>query len=291
MERPLSLLTVHAHPDDESSKGAGTLAKYSDSGVHTVLVCCTGGEEGDILNPAMDRPEVRENMAEVRRQELVAATGIIGFRRVHWLGYRDSGMPDSEANRHPDCFANAEQEEAVERLVRIIRAERPHVIITYPEEQNGYQHPDHLRVYDITAPAWELAGRPDAFPNSGDPWTPLKLYFSAWSRRRVTLTHQKFNELGLESPFDERWFKRPDEDHKITTTINIRGYYHRRLDALRAHATQVDPESKFWFGLPDQVAEELYPQEDFILADARVPTEPTETDLFAGITADAAVAG
>src|SRR5271169_6630296 len=105
------LLAVHAHPDDESSKGPGTVARYHDQGIHTVLVCCTGGEEGEILNPAMDRPEVRENMAEVRRLELEAATSIIGYKEVVMLGYRDSGMPESEANKNPDSFAMAPLDE------------------------------------------------------------------------------------------------------------------------------------------------------------------------------------
>src|SRR5580700_1761771 len=107
------LLTVHAHPDDESSKGAATVARYHDQGVYTVLVCCTGGEEGDILNPAMDRPEVKENIAEFRRLELEASAKIIGYDELIWLGYRDSGMPESEANRNPESFAMAPLEEAV----------------------------------------------------------------------------------------------------------------------------------------------------------------------------------
>src|SRR5213596_4376608 len=105
MGERLCLLTVHAHPDDESSKGAGSVARYHAEGVHTVLVCCTGGEEGDILNPAMDRPEIRDNLHEVRMAELARSAEIIGFDVVEMLGYRDSGMPDSEANARPDCFA------------------------------------------------------------------------------------------------------------------------------------------------------------------------------------------
>jgi len=123
------LLTVHAHPDDESSKGAATVARYHDQGVHTVLVCCTGGEEGDILNPAMDKPEVREDMAETRRAELAAATSIIGYDEVVMLGYRDSGMPDSEANKNPDSFAMAPLDEAVGRLVEVIRRVRPQIMV------------------------------------------------------------------------------------------------------------------------------------------------------------------
>src|SRR5947209_4386426 len=115
----LCLLTVHAHPDDEASKGAGTVARYHEAGVHTVLVTCTGGEEGDILNPAMDRPEVRANIAQIRRGELDRAASIIGYDEVVWLGYRDSGMPDTPANSDPRSFASADLDEAVGRLVSV----------------------------------------------------------------------------------------------------------------------------------------------------------------------------
>src|SRR5215213_1897573 len=135
MSEPLTLLTVHAHPDDESSKGAATVARYHAEGVRCVLVCCTGGEAGDILNPAMDTPEVRERLHEVRMEELAAATAVIGFDEVVLLGYRDSGMPDTPENEDPRCFARADFDEAVGRLVAIIRRTRPQVIITYPDDQ------------------------------------------------------------------------------------------------------------------------------------------------------------
>lgn len=277
------ILTVHAHPDDESSKGAGTIAKYSDAGVRSVLVCCTGGEEGDILNPVMDRPEVKENIEAVRREELALAAKIIGYHEVHYLGYRDSGMPDSEANARPDCFANAPEDEAVERLVRIIRAERPQVIVTYPDDQQGYRHPDHLRVYDITIPAWEAAGDPERFPEAGEPWTPLKLYYTTWSKARIEALHALYAELDLESPYTEDWFKRPSQDHRITTKVDVAAFYQRRCDALLAHATQVDPESKFWFGLPQDRAAAAYPFDDYILAYDRTGAATPETDVFAGV--------
>src|SRR5256885_1426110 len=116
MDEPLCILTVHAHPDDEASKGAGTIARYQAEGIRTVLVCCTGGEEGDILNPAMDTPEVRDRLHEVRMEELAKATQAIGYDEVVMLGYRDSGMPDTEANARPDAFANAPLDEAVGRV-------------------------------------------------------------------------------------------------------------------------------------------------------------------------------
>lgn len=288
MTAPLSLLTVHAHPDDEASKGASTVAKYKAEGVRTTLVCCTGGEAGDILNPAMDTPEVRSRIDEVRRDELALAAQLIGYDRVVMLGYRDSGMPDTPDNADPRCFARADFDEAVGRLVEVIRTERPQVIITYADDQEGYPHPDHLQVHDISLPAFEAAGDPDAFPELGPPWQPQKLYYVVWSRARMLATHAKFTELGLESPFTEQWFERPSQDHRITTKVPTDGYQDVRLEALLAHATQVDPASPFWFGLPREVSRQIHPFDDYILAKSLVDLPPydaehPETDLFAGL--------
>ena len=277
------LLSIHAHPDDEASKGASTVAKYKTEGVRAVLVTCTGGEEGDILNPAMDLPEVRADLAAVRKRELEVASALIGYDEVVLLGYRDSGMPDSEANARPEAFANADLDEAVARLVAIIRRECPQVILTYGDDQQGYPHPDHLRVHDISLPAFERAGDPSYRPDLGDPFTPLKMYYSVWSHARVEATHHKFVELGLESPFSDDWFTRPSQDDRVTTSIDIGPWFDVRLEALLAHATQVDPESAFWFGLPREIARSVHPFEDYILAHSRVETQLPETDLFAGI--------
>jgi mycothiol S-conjugate amidase len=280
---PLCLLTVHAHPDDEASKGASTVARYKAEGVRTVLVTCTGGEEGDILNPAMDTPEVRERLAQVRRDELELAARIIGYDEVVLLGYRDSGMPGSEANQRPEAFANADLDEAVGRLVEVIRRERPQVIITYADDQEGYPHPDHLMVHAISVPAFDRAGDPNWRPELGAPWQPSKLYYTVWSRERIIATHQKMLELGLESPFDERWFERPSHDDRITTRVPIGDWFDVRLEALLAHATQVDPHSPFWFGLPREVARTVHPFDDYILARSLVDAPVPESDLFAGI--------
>src|SRR2546423_4360683 len=251
----LTLLTVHAHPDDESSKGAGTVARYHAEGVHTVLVCCTGGEAGDILNPAMDLPEVRERLHEVRMEELARATEIIGYDEVVMLGYRDSGMPGTPENEDARCFAKAPLDEAVGKLVAEIRRTRPQVIVTYADDQQGYPHPDHLRVHDITLPAFDAAGAPDAYPEAGPPWQPSKLYYTAWSRARALAVHTKMLELGLESPYKDDWFeKRPNSDDRITTRVDTGDYVDVRPDALLAQATPVDPNSPSWFGLPPEVA-------------------------------------
>jgi mycothiol S-conjugate amidase len=280
----LCLLTVHAHPDDEASKGPSTVAKYADEGAHTVLVCCTGGEEGDILNPAMDTPGVRERLGEVRREELAAATAAIGYREVVMLGYRDSGMPDTPANQRPDAFANAPLDEAIGRLVAIIRRVRPQVIVTYPDGQTEYPHPDHIRVHDISIAAFDAAGDGERFPEAGEPFAPSKLYYTVWSVARMRKTHEKFLELGLESPFDERWQTRFNHEVKISATIDVTGYEHVRADALRAHATQIDPTSPFWFGLPPEVMRTIHPYDEYLLAANRLgPVDVREDDLFDGL--------
>jgi len=281
MDERLCLLTVHAHPDDEASKGAASVARYHAEGVHCVLVCCTGGEAGEILNPAVDTPEVRERLNEVRMEELARAAEVIGYDEVVLLGYRDSGMPGTPENEDPACFARADLDDAVRRLVEVIRRERPQVVVTYADDQEGYPHPDHLRVHEITLPAFDAAGDPDSYPELGPPWPPLKLYYVAWSRARIVAMHEKFLELGLPSPFDEKWLERPDHDHRITTRLDVSDRNDVRRAALLAHATQIDPDSPFWFGLPPDVV--AYRYDDYILARSLVDSALPEDDLFAGV--------
>jgi mycothiol S-conjugate amidase len=278
------ILTIHAHPDDESSKGAGALRKYADDGVRGVLVCCTGGELGDIANPAMHLPGIMENLPEVRLEELRRATGIIGFDVVEMLGYRDSGMADSPGNDDPRSFHRADLDEAVGRLVAIIRRERPQILLTYGDDQKGYPHPDHLKVHEISIPAFERAGDPAWYPEAGEPWQPLKLYYSTWAKGRILNMHAAFERLGLTSPYDEKWLSRLGQDTRITTRIDVRAYYHVRKAALISHATQIDPTSPFWFGLPDDVAAEAWPWEDYICARDLTGSGATE---LGGLDSDA----
>ena len=285
---PLCVLMVHAHPDDEASKGAATIAKYHEQGIRTVLVCCTGGEAGDILNPAADTPEVRAELPAVRLAELAASVDAIGYDDCHLLGYHDSGMPDTDHNRRSDNFANAPLDEAVERLVRILRAERPQVVVTYAEDREFYPHPDHIRVYEISGPAFEAAGDPDRFPDAGEPWQPVKLYYTAFSRRRVLALHEEFLRLGEESPFT-RWLEDrslPDRDRAFTTFVDVSDHLHRRRAALLAHRTQVDPEG-FWMRLSDDTIRRVFPWDEYVLArtlvEAPIDAGDTEDDLFAGV--------
>ncbi len=288
MEPELRLMTIHAHPDDEASKGAGTVAKYSAEGVRCVLVCCTDGGAGDILNKALDTPENNDNIVAVRRAELDRSVEIIGYHRVAMLGYLDSGMPDMPENKHPDNFANAPLDEAVERLVRLIREERPQVIVTYSPHQSGYLHPDHLKVNEISLPAFHAAGNPDKYPDAGEPWQPQKMYYTAWSKERIVLTHEKCLEVNGESPFDERFLDRESEDHLISAKVEVEQYWDARCDALLAHATQVDPNEPFWFPLPRPIAAAVYPYDDYELGISLIDTDDMEDDLFAGLRHGAA---
>jgi mycothiol S-conjugate amidase len=248
-----TLLAVHAHPDDESSKGAATMARYADEGVRVVVVTCTGGEAGEILNPAMDQPGVLERMPELRREELAKALEVLDVTAHHWLGYRDSGMPDSETNGHPDAFANA----------------------------------DLIRTHEVSVAAFEAAGDPGRYPEAGPPFQPLKLYYHAtFSRDRIERIHKGAVERGIESPFAE-WLENWDDEDEtpdpvITTQVDVAAWLGRRRDALIAHATQIDPNS-FWFAIPDEVVAEVYPWEDYTLARSLVPVPERETDLFEGI--------
>lgn len=294
----MCILTVHAHPDDEASKGAPTLAMYKQQGVRTVLVCCTGGEEGDLQNPHLREPgqpfhgltpeQEKELLAQLRPSELQRSADVIGFDLVEMLGYRDSGMVDTPPNSHPDSFHMAPLDEAVGRLVAIIRRERPQVVLTYGDDQRGYPHPDHIKVHDISVPAWERAGDPAWYPEAGAPWQPSKLYYSAWSKARMIAVHEGMIRLRGESPFDQAWLDRPGFDERITTKIDAGAFLWARSGALRAHATQVDPTESWWFGLDDVQLAEVYPYEDWILARSLVgmpAADEIENDLFAGLRA------
>lgn len=296
MAAALRLLTVHAHPDDEASKGAPTVAKYVAEGAEAVLVCCTGGEEGDIQNKTLlaeggaffglDEAGVKAKLAEVRTLELARSVEILGFGECIMLGYRDSGMKDTAANDNPASFWQADLDEATGRLVAIIRRCKPQVLLTYNDDQQGYPHPDHLRVHDISVLAWDRAGDPAWYPHLGEPWAPSKMYFTLWSKERSLKIHDALMAKHGKSPFNEDWFKRPTQDERITTRVPIADYMWARTDSLRAHATQVDPDEAWWFGLDDTELADIHPWEDWVLAASRVGFPvlgEIETDLFAGI--------
>ncbi len=261
------------------------MARYAAEGVRVVLICATDGAAGDILNPRMDKPGIKERMVELRKAELQTACDLLGVEKIYDLGYRDSGMPGTEPNSHPDAFTNADPQEAIGKIVEIIRRERPEVVLGY-DESKGYEHPDHVRVYEWGTQAWHDAGNPDKFPEAGEPWAPSKLYyFSTFTRRRFQKLHEAALAEGIESPYAgwlENWDEIGFEEPEITTQIDVTEYIELRSKALLAHATQIDPDS-FWFAIPDDLQRKVYPWEDYTLIASDRDYELPEDDLFKGL--------
>ncbi|MBB3036027.1 mycothiol conjugate amidase Mca [Hoyosella altamirensis] len=284
----LRLMAVHAHPDDESSKGAATMARYAKEGHDVMVVSLTGGERGDILNPAMDTPGVHQRISEVRKEEMARAAEILGVQH-RWLGFVDSGLPEGDPlpPLPEGCFALVPVDVASEALVKVIREFRPHVMITY-DENGGYPHPDHIMCHKVSMAAFEAAGDPEQFPDAGEPWEPLKIYYvHGFLRDRIQIFQDDFESRGEPSPFRE-WLKswkprQGDIMGRVTTQITCGEYFPVRDEALRAHATQVDPNGPF-FLVPLEMQQRLWPTEEFELAATRVKTAIPETDLFTGIS-------
>lgn len=285
----LRLMHVHAHPDDESSKGAASTAKYVAEGVDVHVATCTGGERGSILNPGFEHPGITENPAlisEIRREEMDRAREILGVKQ-DWLGFVDSGWPEGDPKPPlPEgCFALVPIEEAAEPLVRLIRSFRPHVLTTY-DENGGYPHPDHIKCHEISVYAYEAAADPARYPKAGEPWQVSKLYYHlSWSYARMKAIDDEMKNHGLDNPFAERletWERKPEDEARLTTRIECAEYFGVRDQALLAHATQIDPNG-FWFAIPHQVQEEAWPTEDYQLVDSKVETSIPEDDLFAGL--------
>jgi mycothiol S-conjugate amidase len=282
----LRLMAVHAHPDDESSKGAATMARYVREGVDVLVVTCTGGERGSVLNPKMDRPDVWENITEIRRLEMERAREILGVRQA-WLGFVDSGLPEGDPlpPLPEDCFALEPLEVATAPLVRLMREFRPHVVVTYDEE-GGYPHPDHIMCHRVSVEAFDAAGDPDRYREFGTAWQPLKLYYHmTFTKQRITELHEAMVEAGLESPYAEwleAWKGEDEKRDRVTTRVRCEQYFPLRDDALRAHATQVDPDGR-WFHVPMDIQQKKWPTEDYELVKSLVDIQIPEDDLFAGI--------
>lgn len=279
------MLAVHAHPDDESSKGAATMAKYVAEGIDVRVLTATGGERGDVLNPKLvgDR-HVEQNIVQIRREEMAKAAQILGVSH-RWLGYTDSGLPEGDP-RPPlpeGCFALQPIEEVTERLVREIREFKPQVLTTY-NEMGGYPHPDHLMVHAASMAAVEAAADPNQFPEAGEAWQVSKVYYDqGFSPDRIKALHEAMLERNLESPFIA-WVERArdSEPRPTTTLVEAADYFHLRDDALRSHATQIDPDG-FFFAVPRDLEREVWPYEAWELVMSKVETSLPEADLFAGL--------
>ncbi|WP_149202534.1 mycothiol conjugate amidase Mca [Actinotalea subterranea] len=280
-------MAVHAHPDDESSKGAATTARYAAEGVDVLVVTCTGGERGDILNPRYSGLHgTPEEMAQVRRAEMAAAAEALGVRQ-HWLGFVDSGLPEGDPlpPLPEGCFALVPLEEAAAPLVRLVREFRPHVMTAY-DPSGGYPHPDHIMAHRVAFEAYHAAGDPERYRGLGEPWAPTKLYYNHdFSLERIRTVHDAVVAAGLESPFGD-WIDsramREVPQRQVTTRIACADYFPARDAALVAHATQIDPDG-FFFQVPRDLEVDVWPVEEYELAESRVPTHLPEDDLFAGI--------
>ncbi|WP_112270749.1 mycothiol conjugate amidase Mca [Lentzea terrae] len=287
MADKLRLMAVHAHPDDESSKGAATMARYIAEGHDVMVVTCTDGGAGSVLNPAMDRPDVLENIIEIRREEMARAAKILGIQH-RWLGFKDSGLPEGDPKPPlPEgCFALVPLEESVPSLVEAIRDFRPHVVVTY-DENGGYPHPDHIRTHEISMAALDAAADPAFDPSLGSAWEVQKVYYShGFSRAKLLAFHEAMEARGLESPYTE-WLanwdaNRPDVMDRVTTQVECADYFEVRDEALKAHATQIDPTSR-WFAIPQELQREVWPTEEYELVRSVVDSTLPENDLFAGV--------
>lgn len=281
----LRLMCVHAHPDDESSKGAATTAKYVAEGVQVVVATCTGGERGSVLNPAMDRPDVWQNITQLRSDEMDRAREVLGIEQV-WLGFVDSGLPEGDPLPPlPDgSFGLVDPNEAARELVAVIRALRPQVMTTYNEE-GGYPHPDHIMCHRISLAAFEQAADPELYPELGEPWQVSKVYYDVRSLQRFVALDEAMEQAGLEPVYAD-WRRYAEESERaertITTRIECAEYFPVRDQALLAHATQVDPEG-MWFAVPREIEQRVWPTEDYELARSTIKTSVPETDLFAGL--------
>ncbi len=280
---PLRLMAIHAHPDDESSKGAATTAKYVDEGIEVMVVSCTGGERGDVLNTQAQELVDLHGIHEVRQMEMAEAARILGVRH-EWLGFMDSGFTEGEPLPE-DAFALVPLEVSVPPLVKLIREFRPQVVTTY-DENGGYPHPDHIQTHVITMAAITAAADPLMHQEYGSAHQVQKVYYNQqFHKARVVALHNLLLEQEIESPYVEwleNWEDKPEDVERITTSVECATYFPIRDAALKAHATQIEPDGR-WFLVSTQLQQSAWPTEEFQLASSLVPTTLPESDLFAGL--------
>ncbi|HEX2915764.1 MAG TPA: PIG-L family deacetylase [Chloroflexia bacterium] len=303
-EYPLTLMAVHAHPDDETTSGGASLVKYRAQGVRTVVVTCTDGAEGEMHDPDLDPEWALPRMAEIRRGEMERAARIMNLYAHEWLGYRDSGMAGTPANEHPDSFNKADLKEATGRLIKLVRKYRPQVMFSY-NSFGGYGHPDHINAHKIASMAFDYANDLDRYPAEefGPGWQPIKLYTTAFSRKAWQQVWRMMREAGEAWPFQppkpapeeggddvpetsEPEKELPPEfgtpDTELTTFIDVADYWQVSYEALITHRTQINPESPFW-KMRKRFGDVLVSTDSFILFKSHIPAQRPEYDLFAGI--------
>jgi mycothiol S-conjugate amidase len=277
------LVAVHAHPDDEASKGAGTVAKYHSMGVRTVLVCATNGEEGDVLNPNYELPP-GASMHEVRISELMRSAEVIGYDRVVLLGYRDSGMEGSEANARPEAFCNQDPDEVVSRLVEVFEKEQPGVVLSYGDDRKRYPHPDHFMVHETVKRAFR------AYARKAREVKPRLFYFR-FSPERLLAIHEYLLARNRQSPFDDKWVARARKTlarqrakgSRSIVRVDVTAFLAIKREALLAHRSQIDPDSRWWFPVSLEEEAALFPYEEYELAYPKALVLKEGDDLFEGL--------
>ncbi|MGN9913478.1 PIG-L family deacetylase [Phytohabitans sp. LJ34] len=265
----LTLMAVHAHPDDEVISTGGILARYAAEGVRTVLVTCTNGEQGDGpggIKPDQDGHDEAE-VVRLRLEELQTSAGHLGIDHVELLGYRDSGMPGWEANNHPEAFSNIPVADAAAPLAALMRRYRPDVVVTY-DENGGYGHPDHIQAHRIAVEASRTTGIPRKFYHTAIPRGALRELFEHMRDAGI--------ELGFEPPED---FGIPDDE--VSTRVDVSPYAEGKCKALEAHTSQ--GENMFFLFLPREIQHLVFAKEYFILQHGDVHPSGGEDDLFAGL--------
>jgi LmbE family N-acetylglucosaminyl deacetylase len=284
MANKLSLLGAYGHPDDEQGV-SGLMHKYAAAGVNVTLVCATRGEVGEIAPGVNATPQT---LGQVREEELRCAAEKIGINNLYFLDYRDSGMIGTPENVDPRCLWQANLMEVVEKLVRLVRRHKPHVMLTF-DPNGGYGHPDHIKIHQAAMIAYFVAGDARIFPEQItkqdlQPWTPLKLYWGAFSRSTFQRYAEMAEKAGVEISEPMRQFlKRGTPDEAITTRVSVADFVDLKLHALSCHASQMNPDS-MWTKIPERIRKEGLKVETLIRAESRVePVQGIEDDLFAGI--------
>ena len=278
----MRLMFIHAHPDDESSKGAATCAKYAAEGHRVRIVTCTGGERGAVLNPRLQGdPAIEQDLPAIRRVEMARSAAALGVEHV-WLGFVDSGLPQGDPlpPLPEGCFAAQPLEVTAAALAAQLTEFRPHVVVTY-NERGGYPHPDHIMVHRATMAALARAAGPDVVGR----WDVPKVYYDvSFSRAQIVALDEAIRAAGLVSPF-EGWLARHDDDapaRRVTARVDVAQYFPQRDAALRAHATQIDPDG-FFFAAPRDLEARAWPWEEYELAYSRVPVPDCEDSLLTGL--------
>jgi LmbE family N-acetylglucosaminyl deacetylase len=276
----LALLGVFAHPDDEELM-AGVYAQAAAEGIRTGLICATRGERGEISDPNLAAPD---NLGDVREHELRAACAVLGIKHLWFLDYLDSGMAGTPENDHREAFARADEQEALEKIVRIVRDFRPDVMLTF-DETGAYGHPDHLYIERLSIAAFEAAGDPARFPSAGEPWQPSRLYYVGFPRSAMA----RWIDLARRLQPDHAFAQLDPatlgiEDSRITNRVDVSRWRAVKQRARQMHRTQTGPNDPM-AKMPRELVDQWASTEYYALIGGKPLPEGEEAggDIFAGL--------